>query len=80
MKWMKNSQGNEDAMLTLGVVSLGVILFKFLFSEMSFGSVAFGNLDGMVIASILTPTLGAYCARRYSDSVTGKKDQNDNSK
>lgn len=79
MKWIKNSQGNEDATLTLGVVSLGVILLKFLFSEMSFGSVAFGQLDGMVVASILTPTLGAYCARRYSDSIT-KKDKNDDSK
>lgn len=79
MTWMKNSQGNEDAMLTLGVVSLGVILLKFMFSEMSFGSVAFGNLDGTVIASILAPTLGAYCARRYSDSIT-KKDKNDDSK
>lgn len=73
---MQNSQGNEDAMLTLGVISLGVVLFKFLVSEMSIGSLVFGQLDGAVIAAILTPTLGAYCARRYTDSVK-RKDNSD---
>ena len=76
---MLNSKGSPDAMLTLGVISLGVILLKFMLSEMSFGSVAFGNLDGMVIAAILTPTLGAYCSRRYMDTIN-PKDKNDTPK
>jgi hypothetical protein len=76
MNWIKNSAGNEDAMLTLGVVSLGVVLLKFFLSEMSFGTVIFGQLDGMVVASILTPTLGAYVARRYTDANAPKGDDN----
>lgn len=77
MNWMNNSQGKPDAMLTLGVVSLAVVLFKFFVSEMSFGHVVFGQLDGMVIAAILTPTLGAYVARRYTDAKTSKGEDND---
>jgi hypothetical protein len=72
MNWIKNSAGNPDAMLTLGVVSLGVVLLKFFLSEMSFGTVVFGQLDGMVVASILTPTLGAYVARRFTDANAQK--------
>lgn len=76
MKWIENTKGKPDAMLSLGVVSLAVILAKFALSEMSIGPIMFGQLDGMVIASILTPTLGAYVARRHSDNVTEKKDSN----
>lgn len=77
MNWIKNSSGNEDAMLTLGVVSLAVVLLKFFLSEMSFGTVIFGQLDGAVVAAILTPTLGAYVARRYTDAnaTKGKDDE-----
>lgn len=77
MSWMKNSQGNQDAMLTLGVVSLSVVLLKFFLSEMSFGTVIFGQLDGMVVAAILTPTLGAYVARRYTDANAPKGKDNE---
>lgn len=68
---MLNSKGSPDAMLTLGVISLGVVLVKFFLSEVSIGPLVFGQLDGLVVAAILTPTLGAYVARRYSDT---KKD------
>lgn len=74
MNWMLNTKGKADAMLTLSVASLAVVLLKFFLSEMSFGSVVFGQLDGGVIAAILTPTLGAYVARRYTDSKSEKKD------
>lgn len=74
MTWMKKTEGNEDSMLTLSVVSLGVILFKFVFSEMTIGPFTMGQLDGTVIAAILTPTLAAYCARKHSDNMTSKKE------
>ncbi len=77
MKWMKNSNKKDDAMLTLGVVSLGVILLKFFLSDISVGPFVFGQLDGAVVAAILTPTLSAYCARRYTDS---KQKDNNNEK
>lgn len=71
--WQINpGTGKADTMLTLAMYSLGIILLKFLFSEMSFGPVTFGNLDGSVVAAILAPTLGAYVARRYTDSVNPK--------
>lgn len=73
MNWMLNTKGKQDAMLTLSVASLAVILLKFFLSEMSFGPVVFGQLDGGVIAAILTPTLGAYVARRYTDSKKDNK-------
>lgn len=76
MTWMKNSQGNEDSMLTLGAISLGVVLLKFFIADISVGPVVFGQLDGMVVAAILTPTLGAYVARRYTDA-NAKKDSSD---
>lgn len=77
MLWLTNSDGKEDSMLTLGVISLGVVLLKFFLSEMSFGSIVFGNLDGMVVAAILTPTLGAYVARRYTDANAPKGKNDD---
>ncbi len=80
MNWMKNSDQKPDAMLTLGVISLAVVLLKFFLSEMSFGRVIFGNLDGMVVAAILTPTLGAYVARRYTDANSTKQKDDDNGK
>lgn len=73
MKWINNSNGTADPMLTLGVVSLGVILFKFLFSEITIGTITFGNLDALVIAAILTPTLGASVANRHSDNLLAAK-------
>lgn len=76
MKWIKNTENKPDAMLSLGVIALGVILVKFFLSEITIGSVTFGQLDALVIASILTPTLGAYVARRHSDKLThGQKEK-----
>lgn len=74
--WITNpGTGKEDTMLTLAVYSLAIILLKFLGSEMQFGPVTFGNLDGAVVAAILTPTLGAYVARRHSDNVSGASEE-----
>jgi len=78
--WMKNSDGKPDSMLTLGVISLGVVLVKFFLSEMSFGPIIFGQLDGMVVASILTPTIGAYVARRYTDAKLSQKEDKSDAK
>lgn len=76
--WLTNpGTGKTDTMLTLGVYSLAIVLLKFLGSEMSFGPVTFGNLDGAVVAAILTPTLGAYVARRYTDKNHKKDDKNE---
>jgi hypothetical protein len=76
--WIKHPRtGEADAMLTLGVYSLVVVLLKFMFSETAFGPVVFGQLDAGVVAAILTPTLGAYAARKYTDSMTSNKNSGD---
>lgn len=80
--WIPNSTGKPDSMLTLGTVSLAVVLLKFFLSDMSFGPVIFGNLDGGVVTAILGSTLGAYVMRRYTDAnypqqKTESKDEKD---
>lgn len=67
--WIKHPRsGQRDSMLTLSVVSLGVILVKFFLCDMTFGSITFGPLDASVIAAILAPTLTAYVARKHKDA------------
>lgn len=77
---MNNSVGKPDSMLTLAVISLGVVLVKFFLSDISVGPLVFGQLDGMVVTSILTPTLGAYVARRWTDANAPKNKDDDNAK
>ncbi len=73
--WLKHPRSQEpDAMLTLGVYSLAVILGKFFLSGTAIGPLTFGQLDAGVIAAILTPTLGAYAARKYTDKLPSKTD------
>lgn len=73
--WIKNTSGKPDAMLTFAVAGLGVVLTKFLMTGISltFGGhpMDFGTIDGTSIAAILTPTLGAYVARRHTDRKYG---------
>lgn len=65
-----------DAMLTLSVYSLGLILFKFILSNMTIGPVVMGQLDYGVVAAILAPTLGAYTARKHSDPIKDASETN----
>tara|TARA_Y100000034_G_scaffold28883_2_gene34747 strand:- start:17446 stop:17709 length:264 start_codon:yes stop_codon:yes gene_type:complete len=71
-KWMiKNSKNKRDAMLTFAVLGFLVVLAKFILSGISLTvngtNVDFGILDATLVASILTPTLGAYVMRRHTD-------------
>lgn len=76
MFWMlKNSSGKKDAVLTMAVVGFAFVLLKMLLVGVSLHlgerSVNFGTIDGSTIAAILTPTLGAYVGRRYTDRKYG---------
>lgn len=66
MRWMlKNAKGSPDAMLTVAVITLGVVLVKMLAAGLVVGSVTIGPApDALSIGALLTPTLGAYVARR----------------
>lgn len=70
--WLKNTVGREDAVLTMAMIGFVIIVMKVLVSgiQLSFGDkvIAFGSVDASVIGALLTPTLGAYVARRYTDT------------
>ena len=69
--WIKNTNGRQDAILTMALIGFLVVLVKVLLSDVSFvfleKTIAFGSIDAGVIGAVLTPTLGAYVARRYTD-------------
>lgn len=69
--WIENSDGKKDTMLTFSVVSMLVVIVKVLLGGLTF---KFGDqsysvmpIDATTIGALLTPTLGAYVARRYTD-------------
>lgn len=70
--WLRNSEGKPDAVLTMTVMVLVVILIKLLFAEVSVEigdhMVKLGTMDAGVVASLLTPTLGAYVMRKHTDA------------
>jgi hypothetical protein len=69
--WVKDPEtGRLDTLETLAIYSLGIVLFKFLLSEVSIGPVIFGQIDGGTIAAILTPTLGCLTLKKHSDNLT----------
>ena len=73
MSWLlaKNSSGQPDTMLTFSWVAFVVVLFKVIFGGMSFKlgqqNIAIAVIDPATIGALLTPTLGAYVIRRYTD-------------
>jgi hypothetical protein len=71
--WMlANSDGKKDGVLTMAVWCIVVILAKLLLAGITFKfngkDVNLGGVDAGVIAALLTPTLGAYVARRMTDT------------
>lgn len=72
MRWLKNTEGKPDAMLTVALVSLAVVLGKALLAGVTIGPVNLGVMDGGLAAALLTPTLGAYVARRWTDAGSAK--------
>lgn len=79
MIWIKNTSGRKDAILTMAWFGFLVVLLKVLLSgvtmEISGKNFVFGTIDGAVIAAILTPTLGAYVSRRYTETRYADKNE-----
>ena len=65
--WIRNTDGKRDAVLTMTLMGFIVVLFKFLFAGVTVMGFSAGTIDASMIAAVLTPTLGAYVARRYTD-------------
>jgi hypothetical protein len=57
--WIKNTSGHPDAMLSLATLATLTVLGKVIVNGV------FGTIDATIIAATLTPTLGAYVARRH---------------
>lgn len=76
--WIKNTQGKPDAVLTMTVAGFAVVLLKVLVGGIAFTvagkDVTLGTIDAGTIGAILTPTLGAYVARRYTDRKHPEKE------
>lgn len=71
--WILHPQTKKaDPMLTLAVMSTVVVLLKFIFSGVEVAGVKIGPLDAGVVASLLTPTIGAYAIRRHTDKEPTK--------
>lgn len=70
-RWMKNTDGRPDAVLTMAFVGFLIVAVKFLFSgvEIEFNGTKYSSSapGADAIAAILTPTLGAYVGRRWTD-------------
>jgi hypothetical protein len=71
LPWIDNTAGKPDAMLTMGLMGFVVVLLKVLLGGMTVAlagkSLTLGTIDAGTIGAVLTPTLGAYVARRYTD-------------
>lgn len=69
--WIKNTSGYPDAMLTFAVLAFIVVIVKVMLLGIAFTfndqTINLGTIDAAVIAAMLTPTLGAYCARRHTE-------------
>lgn len=71
--WVRNTDGEKDAVLTMALIGFIVIVAKVLLAGaiFTFGenkSFQFGTIDAATIAAVLVPTLGAYISRRYTDA------------
>lgn len=68
---LTNTDGKKDAVLTMTVVTLAVVLVRVLFAgvKLTVAGVVLdvGPIDSGLVAALLTPTLGAYVARRYTE-------------
>ena len=69
--WFENAEGEPDTMLSFAIVAFAIVCFKVLFGGMTFhiGTQVFAlsTIDPTMVGALLTPTLGAYVIRRYTD-------------
>jgi len=69
--WMTNTSGKKDAVLTMAFIGFILVVIKVLLAGSTIiwngDTISFGEIDAPTIGAILTPTLGAYCARRFTD-------------
>lgn len=71
LRWIRNTDGKPDAVLTMAFMGFIVVLLKVLIGETTFDlgdhTYTFGGIDATVVGALLTPTLGAYVTRRWTE-------------
>jgi hypothetical protein len=69
--WFENAEGKPDTMLSFAIVAFFIVCFKVLFGGMTFNigihAYTISQIDPSMVGALLTPTLGAYVIRRYTD-------------
>lgn len=78
MKWVKNTKGKEDAMLTFALVSFSVVTLNLLLGtigtfEFRDLSITLNLMDGGSMTAYLAATFGAYVSRRWTDANSKDK-------
>lgn len=73
LPWIQHPRSKKpDTMLTFSTWALVSALFKFITNDVTLTvgdwSYNFGTVDAVLIGAIITPTLGAYVARKWKDS------------
>lgn len=73
MKWIKNTKGKADAMLTFATISFAVVTVNILLATLGhfeFGKLkfAFEGMDSGTMTAYLAATFGAYVTRRWTDA------------
>lgn len=75
---LNDSTGNKSLTHTLSVVAFIVVMVKVIVGGASIVigsfSYSFGTIDSLSIAAILGPVLGAYVARRYTETNAPQED------
>jgi hypothetical protein len=84
MRWIKNTDGRPDAVLTFASAAVFVVLARLTFAglEINLGNIKWviQTIDGTTIGAVLLPTLGAYVSNKYvnlnfhPDYIRMKKD------
>jgi hypothetical protein len=72
MKWMKNTKGKPDSMLTFAFIAFAVVTLNILLA--TFGRVSFGGfeiglqaMEASTMTAYLGATFTAYVTRRWTD-------------
>jgi len=72
--WIRDAKGQADTMLTFSVVAFALVCFKVLLGGLTIKGYLIAPIDPATIAALLTPTLTAYVARKYTDKKFVDKD------
>lgn len=69
--YLNDSDGKKSLTATLSIIAFVIVMIKVLLNNtaLQFGSFSysFGSMDATEIAAILSPILGTYAFRRYTD-------------